>query len=404
MTLTPKFPLPSRARPHRARGPRRLVLSALVLSAALTGVLFACQVPVFRYALERWDADSYELVIVPRPEFTPAEQEALDFLQDAAGGSRDSARANLRVTLAQPGETILDEAGLPLPAGAMALHYPALIRSFIKKPVWTAELNLENAARIVRSPFRDTLVRRLLEGESAVWLLVESGNREKDDAAEKALLSFAGEAESLLKIPEGVIGPGQLGPPGQPLPPSQAENVLQSEVPLKIDFSVIRLSRDDPAEEVLLGMLLSVEDDLHEYADEPIAFPVFGRGRILEPLVGQGVNRDNFLFASTYLCGACSCEVKEENPGVDLLVAANWDAALQGSEVMIDKVLPPLEGAAALLQASAKDPPPPADSPPPPTPPEKVSKSSPYRTLGIVLGIIVLGILFATLKLKRSAA
>jgi hypothetical protein len=52
---------------------------------------------------------------------------------------------------------------------------------------------------------------------------------------------------------------------------------------------------------------------------------VFGRGRALEPLIGRGIHPDNIMEVSSYLCGACSCEIKDQNPGIDLLLAANWD-------------------------------------------------------------------------------
>ena len=138
----------------------------------------------------------------------------------------------------------------------------------------------------------------------------------------------------------------------QKIRPGDEENVLRSDVPLKIGFSVFRISRLDSAEEPFLQMLLNLEDDLGEYADEPMAFPVFGRGRILEPLIGLGLTYDNVVEHSAYLTGACSCEVKDQNPGIDLLMSMNWDAAMEGSQVIIDKMLPPLEGTAALTKTN----------------------------------------------------
>ena len=69
--------------------------------------------------------------------------------------------------------------------------------------------------------------------------------------------------------------------------------------------------------------LLSSEPDLHG-RDEPMAFPVFGRGRVLYALVGAGVNADNVRHALDFLVGGCSCTIKRENPGVDLLLTADW--------------------------------------------------------------------------------
>ena len=43
---------------------RRQTASIALLTIALASVAIACQVPVFRYALERWPADNYELVVL----------------------------------------------------------------------------------------------------------------------------------------------------------------------------------------------------------------------------------------------------------------------------------------------------------------------------------------------------
>jgi hypothetical protein len=55
-----------------------------------------------------------------------------------------------------------------------------------------------------------------------------------------------------------------------------------------------------------------------------MVFPVFGRGRALFPLVGAGITPKNIRDAAEFLAGPCSCEVKEQNPGFDLLLKADW--------------------------------------------------------------------------------
>ena len=62
------------------------------------------------------------------------------------------------------------------------------------------------------------------------------------------------------------------------------------------------------------------------------------------------------MEACSYLCGACSCEVKRENPGIDLVMNKNWKKFLVGSEVIVDKVLPPLEGVGDLVGADSSFP------------------------------------------------
>lgn len=315
----------------------------LILLTGLVAAL-ACQVPVFRYALERWEPDRYEVVVEASGDLSPSEREAVDFLIAKATDREMPTNLIVRSPDAEEGASAAAQ-----PA-TMSLHPPARMRGILTPPIWSGPVTMENAGRMIDSPARLDLMHRILKGESAIWVMVESGDADKDQAAEAQLRESMAEAGSTLKIPDGVVGRDSKPSPTEYVDP---ENVLQSDVPLKIDFSVLRVSRTDPQEEIFLQMLLSIESDLGEYAAEPMAFPVFGRGRFLEPLIGLGVTRDNVFEASMYLCGACSCEVKDQNPGRDLLMSMNWDMAMEGSQVIIDKILPPLEGVSVLAQAQS---------------------------------------------------
>ncbi|MFT5466319.1 MAG: hypothetical protein ACI8UO_001418 [Verrucomicrobiales bacterium] len=318
--------------------PKSPVLVILFLCIA-TG--FACQVPVFRFALERWEADAYMVVISPAAadgKLSAEEQSVVDFLE---ASQVDAARAaNIMVRV--------DDQATAEDAGKIRLFYPNRIRGVEVAPIWTGDATKANAEKIVDSPARREIVKRILDGHSSTWLLLRSGSPEKDETAMKELAEFSEEAKKSLKIPEGVVTQ-EVALEGDFT--GNPDNILRSEVPLKIEFSAMAIDRTDPAEEVFIQMLVNLEDDLNEYEKEPMVFPVFGRGRVLEPLIGLGINRDNALDYSTYLCGACSCEVKDQNPGMDLVIGANWDEALEGNTVVIDKILPPLTGTAALIAA-----------------------------------------------------
>lgn len=267
------------------------MLCAVSGFAALFGgvALQACQVPVFRYALENWSPAPWRARL-PATELSGME---------AAGANVEIERV-----------TGLAALELRLPEGEGE-----------ETPVWTGPADAAHWTSLLDSPTRRELTRRLLAGESAVWLLLESGDAAKDGAAVAVLEQALQAAQSELKLPEGVVTPAQLDEPGRKGSPA---DVLHSDLPLRLAFSVLRLGRDDPAEAVLRAMLMKVEPDLAEYAGEPMVFAVFGRGRALEPLIGRGIHADNIREAASYLCGACSCEIKEQNPGMDLLLTADW--------------------------------------------------------------------------------
>ncbi|MEZ5384018.1 MAG: hypothetical protein R3F13_00745 [Prosthecobacter sp.] len=262
-------------------------LTSLML--LVTATAWACQVPVFRYALERWEPGLYRVHA--------------------------------------PGEVVIDalaNAEVEKAAGAtqLELFFPPRLRQAGGAPIWSAPMSDENVRVMLDSPVRQELKKRLLAGESAVWLLLESGDAAKDDAAAKTIEDGLLAAQKELKLPDGVITQDEADDPKK-----RHENVdvLQSDLPLRIAFSTMHLSRQNADESALIAMLMHLEPDLGEYVNEPMVFPIFGRGRAIEPLIGKGIHAANILEASAYLCGACSCEIKEQNPGIDLLMTADWD-------------------------------------------------------------------------------
>jgi hypothetical protein len=101
-----------------------------------------------------------------------------------------------------------------------------------------------------------------------------------------------------------------------------------------MDFSTLRLSRDAAQEHAFVQMLLGTESDLDEVT-APIVFPVFGQGRALYALVGDGIKDETIEKSATFLIGKCSCEVKEQNPGMDLLLAADWKQIVESQSAGI---------------------------------------------------------------------
>jgi hypothetical protein len=293
-------------------GPKLRTFLGFILIVASSGWVLACQVPVFRYALERWMGDFYSIRI-----FTvDSGGEALDFLRKAITDADFPVNYSLEVLPPNEGDA------------RMELRYPPKIRGADGKQVWSGPLTMENATRLVDSPCRRELIKRILSGHSVVWVFLKTGIEEKDNAARTSLESALAEAREKIPIPQGVVTAREVESEvfsGDP------DDIVSDGIPLQIEFSMIEVSRQDPAEEIFIEMLLNLEDDLHELSDSTMVFPVFGRNRVLEPLVGAGINTDTVLDYSSYLCGACSCEVKDQNPGMDLLSAANWQVALRGT-------------------------------------------------------------------------
>ena len=286
----------------------------------------ACDVPVFRYALERWPVERYRLTISGLAELSAQQNQALNQLRELA------ARTEIPVNLETP---VFDT----LRSGSPALELTCPLAADRPVIVWTGSLTPQNARRIAESPLRRKIADRLTAGQSAVWLLLESGDQRLDGPAASLLEDELKELEQSLTLPEPISG-------------LNVEDLPE----LRVEFSLLRISRADPEEEVLVRMLCASEPDLGKYSGRPIAFPVFGRGRVLYALVGEGINRENVRAACAFLVGPCACEIKDLSPGMDLLIAADWERAIE--ESWVDKVnatpLASLAGMAEELTAPAE--------------------------------------------------
>jgi hypothetical protein len=302
--------------------------------------LWACSVPVFRYALEKWPNDPYQAVLYHRGELT-AEMEALaerlgpdgragEVFANVEFRSVDVDGIDTSTAIGRSDQRMWQELeAQAVQTPRLVLYYPLSMP--ISVPVWHGEPTIANADRLIDSPIRRQIAERILKGETAVWVLLESGDKAKDDSALAQLEAGLRRAEKEIELPAAD-------------PQDIADGLISvDQNALKIRFSTLRLSRENTDEAALVGMLLHSEADLldAEYAKEPMAFAVFGRGRALPPWVGKGVTEEAALTDGEFLCGACTCQIKGQNPGVDLLTAADWNT-LVSPQIQADDTPPPL--------------------------------------------------------------
>jgi hypothetical protein len=297
----------------RHRGELILLVLAALLACATIAV--ACSTPVFRVALldPRWRPERYELYVVHQGPLADRDQAALQELNDYLDENEGRVNVSLEVVdLAKnPAHEIraLVPVRGPVQMPYLVARYPAV--TGIKPNLWAGPLWGAPFRALLDSPLRREIGKRLLAGDTAVWVLIESGDRDQDEAARQLLTQQIRKLETTLELPE--LKPGdddKLTRDGAP--------------PLRIAFSVVRLARTDPAEGWLLETFLGMEEDLRG-RKEPIVFPIFGRGVALYALVGKGINADTIATAAGFLVGECTCEVRRQNPGVDLLMTADWE-------------------------------------------------------------------------------
>jgi hypothetical protein len=293
----------------------RLVIVLSLAGLLLGGLAWACTVPVFRYALERWRHDKrselYHVTVFHKGELGEAERAKLRILEP-----EDGPRANWFVEAVNlDGEVSKDarelwqkqeKATLPW----VVVQVPDEVAE--RPPLYQGPLDSAALTALMDSPVRQQIAKKLLAGDSVVWLLVESGDKDRDDAVAEQVGKELACLEKLIVLPEQ---------------DDDKESVLRSKVPLRISFPLVRMSRQGAGEDALLHQVLTLDED-HTRATGPILVPIFGRGRMLTGFPEKEITRKNLEEVARFLCGACSCRVKAANPGVDLLWRADWDSIL----------------------------------------------------------------------------
>ena len=281
-----------------------LVCGVLLLSVILGATaVCACDLPVYRYALERWARDPCFLVCYASGEKSKAEAEIERILDqdpddgfyanifykrvDVKGIEKLHERSTAR-KLWEQHKT--DKLPLFLVTSPMGIVFHA------------GPLTPQDLGPMLSSPKRKEIAEQLCD-EKLAFVFLRSGEAEKDKAAAAVMKELA-----------------------------------KSEVAAEI-LAVVEVDRSDDTESWLVRQLLAVEDDLAE-TKEPMLFPMIGRGHLLPPYVGEGISKQNVEEAVMILGGPCTCTVKAYLGGVDLLTNWNWEGVIYGGESGEAKPLP----------------------------------------------------------------
>ena len=353
--------------------------------------LMACSVPVFRYALERWPADTYRFVVFHEGPLSSSDQTLLEPLEDIEEtgygrpplvGHTVDVTEDIEDDLADLWDQHKDN---PLPT--LVLLPPVSDPNL--QTLWKGPLNQASVQTLLDSPVRREIVKRLTSGQTAVWLLLLSKDTDLNDQIKADLHQHLETLPDMLKLPHEL---------------SEDDTVYDtpmSDVDLRIEFSVIPLDLDDPKEIVLSTIIReAMFDTLDQYL--PAAIPIFGRGRALTVLDKASIVPEVMTEVCEFLVGPCSCQVKQLNPGVDLLMPVDWDGLITGmigmDEIVPTLIVPSASQGTEINEANGPEPTPTAENILP------VAASNPLkRNLGIlaIIGLVVLA--GASLALRRNS-
>ena len=323
--------------------------------AGFAGAVSACDTPVFRYALEKWMPENYTASVFFSGELSDAEQECVRLLKsnvnvdlsvidvealragfDPAPYAFEGVAKAYRKSAAQKEAEKKEREARRVFAQHLQLYekhdagqrLPSLT---VTSPVVSLPLyqgGLSAVGLLVDSPARAEIAQKILSGDSSVFVLLLSGDEALDGRCRDALDAALRMAEErvVLSIPEN-------------------NTKLAYATPLLLKFSVVEVRRDDPEELFFVQNLMQLSEKSrmpHVCSDgacyisgdkvlaeealrgHPLVVPIIGRGRAVDLLDGLAISAEGVFGLCQYICGQCSCEIKMQNPGMDLLFAVDW--------------------------------------------------------------------------------
>lgn len=313
--------------------------TALLLMLVVASVARCCDTPVYRYAMYRWFPAPYEVYCFHKGDLGTAGEE----MKSAVSTAAESAEAPSNIVFVPVDlEEDKELAGVPpdVKEAWQAEEEPALPQFLVSSPVgghlFMGSLSPKDLPPLLDSPMRQRIGDLIKDGKAGVYVLLKSADEDANVAAEKVLQGVVDDVASgkiqLYTMPPAynAYGPGQpdtaQGEKAKEGEEKDGEEQEENESGLSI--GLVTLSRDTPREKWFVDSLLALEPDLRE-SKEPIVFMIYGRGRALFSCLGKGIRRDNLIMDVEFITGACSCTVKNMNPGVDLLMSYDWEAAAE---------------------------------------------------------------------------
>lgn len=304
-----------------------------LLVLGVGGFALACSTPVFRYAIERWEADPYRLMVFTDGELTDAQKEVVEGFKKYENYGYQQPPLLVTQTdvsaVSNLSKTVWSNVASNRAAPAVALLYPREIDDAV---VWVDDLTTNALNRIVMSPARLETANRLLDGEAAVWVMFLGDDPEENQRAREVLNETLRNIEADTTYNEEFL-----------------EKVASEggEVP-ELKFSVLEVDRNDPREAVFKAIYSNLSTNASE-CTSPVILPIFGQGRAVIIMMKEFIEEEYIESVAEFLTGSCSCEIKGLNPGFDVLIPVDWIDGIT-EEYVFDAVLPPLTSPSAALQ------------------------------------------------------
>ena len=290
----------------------RYFLFGLLVCVCSSG--WACVVPLYRYSLDKWEPDVFPALVVYRTSLM-ADEEAL-----LAALPGDRMRVML-VDLETEADSYSQAApylnaiqSLDLENGCPKLVLFAPGGSEKKRMLFAETLTPRLINRLMQSPLRESMERELREGATNFALFIPSPDDRANESARGYLEGRLAQYESNQLLPNSLIAG------------LSSEEQVAARMRLKMDFTLIDLDLQDPAELVSAAQVEVASGGDIPASILPAVVLTYGPARFLDFISLNTADRDARLDAAVaFLAQESRCCAKADSPGFDMFTTIGFD-------------------------------------------------------------------------------
>jgi hypothetical protein len=98
-----------------------------------------------------------------------------------------------------------------------------------------------------------------------------------------------------------------------------------------VTFAIVRAKKGKFESKLLRNNVIPLMNESLSQT-EPLIVPIFGKARALTVISGEKLSETAITNVAYYVTGSCSCEIKTQNPGIDLFIPLSWDSEIAAME------------------------------------------------------------------------
>lgn len=290
---------------------KKILIFAIALMLTI-GIILACKTPVYKYAILNWaQRDYYQILRIY--DSTKNQVDIEPSIKKAFEGKVHLTNVGIiPVDISQDLTQIYGEEFKTFLKENMGDSKPPfhILLNPKKNVVYTGDFKEEDVEPLIMSPKRKELAEKLSVGNVCL-ILMESKDAEKNKKAHEILKKGI---EKSIDIDLEIRSAGE--DPSHPID-------KKTLTPLKVAY--VSVSPTDKNETWFVRQMQKLNSKIPD-DNEPKVFGIVGRGFVFEQsLGGEYLTEEQLQALILFLSGPCSCTVKAENAGIDIITCWDWD-------------------------------------------------------------------------------